>query len=158
MCHLMLHQGFSGLDALKAKVEDEINRLLREKIIAPAKYSEWAAPVVPILKSDGHIRLCGDYKLTVNRVSTLEQYPFPRVADLFALLGGGKQFTKLDMSHAYQQIILDENSKKYLTVNTHEGLFTYNRLPFWGCISTCCLPENYGRIVARYFWGSGLFG
>ncbi|RXN33535.1 putative protein K02A2.6-like protein [Labeo rohita] len=116
--------------ALKTKVEEEINRLLRDKIISPVKYSEWAAPVVPILKPDGSIRLCGDYKLTVNRVSTLEQYPIPRVEDLFALLDGGKQFTKLDMSHAYQQIIMDEDSKKYLTVNTHKGLFTYNRLPF----------------------------
>ncbi|KAI2668897.1 Transposon Tf2-6 polyprotein [Labeo rohita] len=101
--------------ALKTKVEEEINRLLRDKIISPVKYSEWAAPVVPILKPDGSIRLFGDYKLTVNRVSTLEQYPIPRVEDLFALLDGGKQFTKLDMSHAYQQIIMDENSKKYLT-------------------------------------------
>ncbi|XP_026054203.1 uncharacterized protein K02A2.6-like [Carassius auratus] len=116
--------------ALQTKVEEEINRLLRDKIISPVKYSEWAAPVVPILKSDGSIRLCGDYKLTVNRVSTLEQYPIPRVEDLFALLDGGKQFTKLDMSHAYQQIIMDESSKKYLTVNTQKGLFTYNRLPF----------------------------
>ncbi|KAL0202697.1 hypothetical protein M9458_000715, partial [Cirrhinus mrigala] len=116
--------------ALKTKVEEEINRLLRDKIISPVKYSEWAAPVVPILKPDGSIRLCGDYKLTVNRVSTLEKYPVPRVEDLFALLDGGKQFTKLDMSHAYQQIIMDENSKKYLTVNTHKGLFTYNCLPF----------------------------
>ncbi|KAI7797170.1 hypothetical protein IRJ41_014565, partial [Triplophysa rosa] len=116
--------------ALKPKVEEEINRLLREKIISPVKYAEWAAPVVPIVKPDGSIRLCGDYKLTVNKVSTLEQYPIPRVEDLFARLDGGKQFTKLDMSHAYQQIIMDEHSKKYLTVNTHKGLFTYNRLPF----------------------------
>ncbi|XP_039543047.1 uncharacterized protein K02A2.6-like [Pimephales promelas] len=116
--------------ALKTKVEEEINRLLRDKIISPVKYSEWAAPVVPILKPDGSVRLCGDYKLTVNRVSTLEQYPIPRVEDLFARLEGGKQFTKLDMSHAYQQIIMEENSKKYLTVNTQKGLFTYNRLPF----------------------------
>lgn len=50
--------------------------------------------------------------------------------DLFAALSGGKQFSKLDMSHAYQQILLDEESKKYVTVNTHQGLFTYNRLPF----------------------------
>ncbi|KAG1937621.1 gag-pol fusion protein [Pimephales promelas] len=107
--------------ALKTKVEEEINRLLRDKIISSVKSSEWAAPVVPILKPDGSVRLCGDYKLTVNRASKLEQYPIPRVEDLFARLEGGKQFTKLDMSHAYQQIIMDENSKKYLT-RTMEGL------------------------------------
>ncbi|XP_061570028.1 uncharacterized protein K02A2.6-like [Cololabis saira] len=116
--------------AMRAKVDEEIDRLLEEGIISPVKYAEWAAPVVPILKPDGTVRLCGDYKLTVNTVASLEQYPIPRVEDLFAALSGGKQFSKLDMSHAYQQILLDDDSKRYVTVNTHRGLFTYNRLPF----------------------------
>lgn len=63
-------------------------------------------------------------------MTSLEQYPIPRVEDLFTALSEGKQFSKLDTSHAYQQILLDEESKKYVTVNTHRGLFTYNRLPF----------------------------
>ena len=116
--------------AMRAKVDEEIDRLLKEDVITPVKYSEWAAPVVPILKPNGTIRLCGDYKLTVNTVSSLEQYPIPKLEDLLAALSGGKQFSKLDMSHAYQQILMDEESKKFLTVNTHRGLFTYNRLPF----------------------------
>ncbi|XP_060742372.1 uncharacterized protein K02A2.6-like [Tachysurus vachellii] len=116
--------------AMKAKVEVEIERLLKENIIEPVKHSEWAAPVVPVLKPDKTVRLCGDYKLTVNRVSKLEQYPIPRLDDLFATLSGGQKFTKLDMSHAYHQIALDAESKKYVTVNTHKGLFTYHVLPF----------------------------
>lgn len=116
--------------AMRAKVDEEIDRLLKENIISPVKYAEWAAPIVPILKPIGTVRLCGDYKLTVNTVASLEQYPIPRVEDLFAALSGGKQFSKLDMSHAYQQILLFDESKKYVTVNTHRGLFTYNRLPF----------------------------
>ncbi|XP_033986453.1 uncharacterized protein K02A2.6-like [Trematomus bernacchii] len=116
--------------AMRTKVDEEIDRLLKEGVISPVKHAEWAAPLVPILKPVGTVRLCGDYKLTVNTVSSLEQYPIPRMEDLFAALTGGKQFTKLDMSHAYQQILMDDESKKYLTVNTHRGLFTYNRLPF----------------------------
>lgn len=114
---------------MKAKVEVEIERLLRDNIIEPVKHSEWAAPVVPVLKPDNTVQLCGDYKLTVNRVSKLEQYPVPRLDDLFATLSGGQKFTKLDMSHTYHQIA-DEESKKYVTVNTHKGLFTYRVLPF----------------------------
>lgn len=116
--------------AMRPKVEAEISRLLKDEIITPVKHSDWACPVVPILKQDGSIRLCGDYKLTVNRVSLLEQYPIPKIEDLFTALAGGQQFSKLDMSHAYAQILMDEDSKKYLTVNTHKGLFAYNRLPF----------------------------
>ncbi len=47
-----------------------------------------------------------------------------------SLVGRGGEYSKLDMSHAHQQIVLDEESKKYVTVNTHKGLFTYTWLPF----------------------------
>lgn len=116
--------------AMRAKVEAELDRLLKDEVIEPVKYSEWAAPIVPVLKPDNSVRLCGDYKLTVNRVSKIEQYPIPRIEDLFANLSGGEKFSKLDMSHAYHQIALDDDSKKYVTVNTHKGLFTYKVLPF----------------------------
>ena len=52
------------------------------------------------------------------------------VEDLLATLGGGEKFTKLDMSQAYQQLQLDDESKWYTTINTHKGLFQYNRLPY----------------------------
>ena len=42
----------------------------------------------------------------------------------------GENFTKLDLSQAYLQLPLEEESKEYVTVNTHKGLFRYNRLPF----------------------------
>ena len=53
-----------------------------------------------------------------------------RVEDLFAILSGGCSFTKLNLAQAYQQIPLDESSKQYVTINTHKGLYRYNRLPF----------------------------
>ena len=86
---------------------------------------------MPILKSDSKsLRICGDFKVTVNKASKLDRYPIPKIEDLFATLAQGKAFTKLDMSQAYQQLLLDEDSKKYVVINTHKGLFCYNRLPF----------------------------
>ena len=108
--------------AMRAKVEEEIGRLLKEGIISPVKYAEWSAPIVPVLKPEGSIRICDDYKLTVNSASSLEQYPIPHVEDLFNTLARGKRFSKLDLSHAYHQIVMDDEFKKYLTINTHRGL------------------------------------
>lgn len=116
--------------ALKTNVELELERLEREGIISPVEFSEWAAPIVPVAKPNGTVRICGDYKLTVNQVSKLDNYPIPKTEDLLATLGGGEKFTKLDMSQAYQQMTLDEESRKFTTINTHKGLFQYNRLPF----------------------------
>ena len=48
---------------------------------------------MPIVKPDGSIRICGDYKTTVNQVSKLDSYPIPKVEDFLATLGGGEKFT-----------------------------------------------------------------
>ena len=84
--------------SLKDKVEEELQRLESLGIITPVKHSNWAAPVVPVLKQNGTIRLCGDYRITVNQASKVDTYPLPKVEDLFAAMSGGKVFTKLDMS------------------------------------------------------------
>ena len=116
--------------SLRPKVEEELNRLERDGIITPVEFSEWTAPIVPVVKRDGSIRICGDYKLTVNTAAEVDTYPLPKIEDLFASLSGGKTFSKLDLAHPYQQVPLDDESKKYTTINTHKGLYYYNRLPF----------------------------
>ncbi|XP_019859677.1 PREDICTED: uncharacterized protein K02A2.6-like [Amphimedon queenslandica] len=116
--------------ALKEKVEKELERLQQEGVIIPVTFSDWATPIVPIVKPDGSVRLCGDYKVTVNAVAKLETYPLPKIEELFTALSGGTIFSKLDLSHAYQQIMVHEDSCKYTTINTSKGLFQYQRLPF----------------------------
>ncbi|GFX57888.1 transposon Tf2-9 polyprotein [Trichonephila clavipes] len=54
--------------ALKGRVENEIDRLEKEGIIEKVDSSEWATPVVPVVKSDGSIRLCADYSVTLNQI------------------------------------------------------------------------------------------
>ena len=116
--------------SLKKKVEEELGRLQAEGTVEPVQFAEWAAPIVPIVKEDKSIRICGDYKVTVNQAVKLDNYPIPNAEDLFATLNRGDKFSKLDMSQAYQQIPLEDQSKKFTTINTHKGLFQFNRLPY----------------------------
>ena len=115
---------------LRDKVETELQRLESLGIISPVKFSKWAAPIVPVVKKNGTVRICGDYKVTANRATLTESYPLPLVDELMTDLAGGKYFTKLDLSQAYLQLPLDNESSELLTINTHKGLFKYNRLPF----------------------------
>ena len=64
---------------LKQKVEAELQRLKDLSIISPVKFSRWAAPIVPIVKKDGSVRICGDFKVTVNGALQTESYPLPVV-------------------------------------------------------------------------------
>ena len=136
---------------IKAKVETELDRLHTEGVITPVQFSSWAAPIIPIVKIDGSIRICGDYKLTVNQAARVDKYPLPKAEELtlFASLAGGTKFSKLDLAHAYQQVCLDEASKHLTTINTHRGLFIYNRLPFG--VSTA--PAIFQRIVDSLLQG-----
>uniref|UniRef100_A0A1A8C840 ribonuclease H n=1 Tax=Nothobranchius kadleci TaxID=1051664 RepID=A0A1A8C840_NOTKA len=116
--------------ALKEAVEKELNRLEEAGVISKIEHSQWAAPIVVVPKSDKSIRICGDYKVTVNQSVEEGSYPLPTVEDLFATLAGGTLFSKLDLSHAYQQLVLEKNSEKYLVINTHKGLYAYHRLSY----------------------------
>jgi len=85
---------------------------------------------VPVLKPDGSIRICDDYKLTVNTVAKLDMYPLPHIDDLFTSLSGSKYFSKLDLAQAYLQVPQEEDSRKCVTINTQKGLYQCTRLPF----------------------------
>lgn len=116
--------------ALRPKVEAELKRLEDQGILSKVEWSEWATPIVPVVKKSGALRICGDFKVSINPVLQADQYPLPRIEDIFASLAGGQHFSKIDLAQAYLQMELEESSKKYLTINTHKGLFQYNRLVF----------------------------
>ena len=64
---------------MTGKVEEELERLEKEGIIDPIQFAHWAAPIVAVLKADGKsVRLCGDFKVTINQASKLDRYPIPK--------------------------------------------------------------------------------
>ena len=131
--------------AMRAKVESELDRLQEEGVIRPVEFSEWAAPIVPVLKASGDIRICGDYKVTINQAVKVDKYPIPNIDDLFTKVSGGQLFTTLDLRNAYQQVVLEEESRKLTTINTTKGLFEYVRLPY----GVSSAPGIYQRIMEQ---------
>lgn len=111
-------------------MEQEIEKLVQLKILEPVDYSEWGTPIVPILKKNGDVRICGDFKVTLNPQLHVDQYTIPKIEELFSKLHGGVEFSKLDLSRAYQQIVLDSNSRDMTTISTTKGLFRYTILVF----------------------------
>jgi hypothetical protein len=101
---------------MRPKVEKELEKLERDGIISKIDMSDWASSIVPVLKKDGSVRICGDFKVTVNQVLQVDQYPLPCIDDIFATLAGGRKFTKLDIRQAYLHMPLDDDSKKLLTL------------------------------------------
>ena len=134
---------------MKEAIEEELDRLERIGVLEKVAYSRWATPLVCVPKKDGRVRLCGDYKVTLNQVLNVEQYLLPKPDDLFATLAGGERFTVLDLTQAYQQLLLDDNSRQYVTVNTHRGLYRYTRLPY----GVASAPAIFQRVMDTILQG-----
>ena len=115
---------------LTQQVEDQLKLLESEGILKPVGHADWAALILSIIKPDKSIRIRGNFKQTFRLATRVNKDPIPWVADLLARLAKGKYFTKLDLSQAYNQLPLSEESQQYTTINTSRGLFQYTRLSF----------------------------
>ena len=78
-----------------------------------------------------------------------DQYPLPSTSELLVSLAGGKRFAKLDLTTAYQQIQLVEESLPLTTINTHKGLYHYTRMPFGVALA----PAIFQRVMDTILQG-----
>ncbi|XP_065199339.1 uncharacterized protein K02A2.6-like isoform X1 [Sycon ciliatum] len=116
--------------AMKPQVDVELDRLIKEGVLVPVESSEWASPIVVVKKADGSIRLCADFKVTINQHIESNIHPIPNPSDLLSSIAGASVFSKVDLSQAYTQLPLSEDSQKLCVIATHRGLFAFTRLPF----------------------------
>ena len=76
--------------ANQKKYEEALENLMAEDIIEKVEPSEWASLTLPVIKPNGDMRICGDYSVTINQHSNLEQYSVPTLEDLLSKLSGGQ--------------------------------------------------------------------
>ncbi|GFO22206.1 phospholipid-translocating ATPase [Plakobranchus ocellatus] len=75
-------------------LEKELDKVEGEGIISKTDKSEWVTPIVPVLKENGDVRICGDYAVTLNQVLGEEYYTLPRVEDMMANINKVKNSQK----------------------------------------------------------------
>ena len=110
------------------QVDDELKRLEEANIIKPVSYSRWASPIVVVKKPNGKVRICGDYSTGVNECMETHTYPLPLPDDIFVNFNKCTYFTSIDMTDAYMQFEVDDATKEVLCINTHRGLYHFNRM------------------------------
>lgn len=115
--------------ALIPRVEQELENLVSEGVLTKVDHSEWATPIVPVVKRK-KIRICGDFKVTINPVLDIDEHPLPTIDELFASMAGGIKFSKIDLSQAYLQLEVRPEDRHLLTLSTHKGLYRCNRLMY----------------------------
>ena len=134
---------------LLSKVEEELARMEKEGIIEKVtEPTEWCAPMVPVVKKNGKIRICVDLK-RLNEAVKKENFMLPNLDDVSPKLAGAKYFSKLDASSGFYQVPLHEDSWKLTTFITPLGRFCFKRVPF-GITSA---PEIFQREMSTLLHG-----
>ena len=115
--------------AIKEAIGREIDRLEDIGVLERVEFSHWATPIMPVPKSNGTLRLCGDYKVTLNAALEVDQHPQPEPE------AGGQHFNTLDLSQVYKQLVLDD---------AHQGLAALHSPCLWGSLCSSHIPAYYG--------------
>ncbi|XP_062704094.1 uncharacterized protein K02A2.6-like [Aedes albopictus] len=115
---------------LKDKVVEHLDSLEKDGVITPIDASEWASPVIVVVKKDGGIRMVIDCKVSINKVIIPNTYPLPLTQDMFASLAGAKVFCSLDLAGAYTQLMLSKKSRKIMVINTIKDFFYFDKKVF----------------------------
>ncbi len=113
----------------KAEVKDEVRRLRREGIFRPST-SGYAAPISPVRKSDGSLRLCVDYR-QLNGKTRDTAKPTGNLQEVIESLSGAKFFSILDLARGYFQVPTVVKDKKKTAFRTPSGLYEFNRMHLW---------------------------
>ncbi|XP_054832322.1 uncharacterized protein K02A2.6-like, partial [Eublepharis macularius] len=92
--------------ALKPKIDEELDWLIEQGILEPVSHTKWETPIVTPLKPNGEVRICADYKCTINKALQQQAYPVLVVSHLLAATAEAQ------------------------TIVTHWGAFKVKRLQF----------------------------
>jgi hypothetical protein len=131
------------------KVKAELERLHSDGVIRPVhEPSEWCAPIVPVIKKNGNVRITVDYK-RLNQSVKRQQYMLPNLEDIAPKLTGATVFSSLDAASGYYQIPLEESSSMLTTFITPFGRYCFNRLP----MGVSCAPEIFQKKMSELLAG-----
>lgn len=137
--------------AILQRVETELENMSKQGVIVEDTDSEWSSPMVPVLKRDGSVRICVDFR-HINKSIKREHFQIPSLEDILTQLQGATVFSCLDARSGYLQIPVAETSQKFLVFSTPFGNFRFTRMPFG--ISSA--PEIFQKCMSHLL--SGLKG
>lgn len=97
---------------IMSKIKEEVERLLRSRFIRTARYVDWLANIVPVIKKNGTLRVCIDFR-DLNAATPKDEYAMPVAEMLIDFAASFEYLSMLDGYSGYNQIfIADEDVPK----------------------------------------------
>ena len=132
------------LRELKAQLEE----LLSKGFIRPS-ISPWGAPVLFVKNKDESLRLCIDYR-QLNKVTIRNQYPLPRIDELFDQLQGSRVYSKIDLRSGYHRLRVQESDVPKTTFRTSYGHYEFLVMPFGLTNAPTAFMDLMNRVFQPY--------
>ncbi|KAJ9532480.1 hypothetical protein QJQ45_010495 [Haematococcus lacustris] len=127
------------------ELRKQITDLLAKGLIEPSS-SPYAAPVLFVQKKSGELRMCIDYR-QLNKITIRDQYPLPRIDDLFDQLAGKTVFSSLDLQAGYHQIRIPAEDVPKTAFRTPMGHYQFKVL----CFGLTNAPATFQRVMNEAF-------
>ncbi|GKD07853.1 putative reverse transcriptase domain-containing protein [Tanacetum coccineum] len=109
------------------ELSTQLQELSDRGFIRPSS-SPWGAPVLFVKKKYGSFRMCIDYH-ELNKLTVKNQYPLPRIDDLFDQLQGSRVYSKIDLRSGYHQLRVREEDISKTTFRTRYGHYEFQVMP-----------------------------
>ena len=110
-------------------MKTELDRLHKAKFIRVVLYPHWVANIVPIMKKNGSIRICVDFR-DLNKACPKDDLPLPHIDLLVDNTSGYQMLSFMDGFSGYNQIHLAEEDQEKTTFRTTWGTYFYVVMPF----------------------------
>ncbi|UYV61221.1 K02A2.6-like, partial [Cordylochernes scorpioides] len=104
----------------------------------------YSSPVTLVRKRDNTMRLCIDFR-RVNELVPSDLHPLQLIETVLDNLSKARVFSTVDISNAYYQIPIAEESQPLLSFVTQQGQYNFKRLPF-GFKSA---PQIFERVITQ---------
>ena len=133
---------------IREQVKQELDKMVKNKIIKPVQKPTPAVSPMVIVKQRGKIRICLDPS-DINKKLKRRHFPLSTIEEITAKINGSKWFTVLDCVKGFWHIKVSERTADYLTFSTPWGRYSFLRMPF-GLASA---PEVFQQIMCSLMEG-----
>ena len=114
---------------MSLKIKEEVKRQFDVGLLAVARYLEWVTNIGPVLKKDGKVRMCVDYR-DLNQASPKDNFPLPHIDVLVDNMANFALFSFMDGFSGYNQIKMAPEDMENTTFVTLWGMFCYKVMSF----------------------------